>query len=403
MKSSIVGVIFSLIYFTIVSSVEVQQHYGYITVNATYGANMFYWMFESQSDPKNDPLVLWLTGGPGCSGMLALFFENGPYTVNPDLSLKDNPYSWNSKANVIWVDNPVGSGYSYVNNPNGYVSNEDEVASELWIFLQQFFKLYPQYKNLPFFITGESYGGHYVPAISNYIQNQNKRNIGIHINLQGLAIGNGWVDPKIQAGSYGPYAYANNLISESDLENAQQDYETCLKDIENGNYDEAFYDCNAVFEDVLEAAGNINFYDIRKQCDPQPLCYDFTDINNYLNLASTKKMLGVPADITWTDCNQTVYIPFENADFEESYRKYIPLLLAGNKSVVIYNGNEDLICNFFGTSAYLSSMQWPGQTAFNNAKNNTWNVNGKSAGTSRSAQGLTFVVVANAGDRKSVV
>jgi carboxypeptidase C (cathepsin A) len=262
MKSSIVGVIFSLIYFTIVSSVEVQQHYGYITVNATYGANMFYWMFESQSDPKNDPLVLWLTGGPGCSGMLALFFENGPYTVNPDLSLKDNPYSWNSKANVIWVDNPVGSGYSYVNNPNGYVSNEDEVASELWIFLQQFFKLYPQYKNLPFFITGESYGGHYVPAISNYIQNQNKRNIGIHINLQGLAIGNGWVDPKIQAGSYGPYAYANNLISESDLENAQQDYETCLKDIENGNYDEAFYDCNAVFEDVLEAAGNINFYDL---------------------------------------------------------------------------------------------------------------------------------------------
>ena len=65
----------------------------------------FYWMFESRNDPKTDPLVLWLTGGPGCSGMLALLNENGPCSIKKDpstgaLSEVNNPYSWTNNANV---------------------------------------------------------------------------------------------------------------------------------------------------------------------------------------------------------------------------------------------------------------------------------------------------------------
>jgi hypothetical protein len=69
----------------------------------------FYWMFESRSDPANDPLVVWLTGGPGCSSILALFFENGPCSIHEDgQSTKPNPFGWNDRANVIWVDQPAG-------------------------------------------------------------------------------------------------------------------------------------------------------------------------------------------------------------------------------------------------------------------------------------------------------
>jgi len=108
-------------------------------------------------------------------------------------------------------------------------------------------------------------------------------------------------------------------------------------------------------------------------------------------------MLGVPSWLSWASCNFTVYAPFENFDFESSYRNDIPILLAGGKQVLFYNGDEDLICNFYGTSALLDSMEWPGESAFNSAANTTWTVNGAAAGSTRNAQGLTYVVVGEAG------
>ena len=80
-----------------------------MTVNNT--RNLFYWFFESRGDPATDPLILWMTGGPGCSGMLALMVENGPYKVTSDGELSLNPYSWNEKANILFIDQPVGTGF----------------------------------------------------------------------------------------------------------------------------------------------------------------------------------------------------------------------------------------------------------------------------------------------------
>merc|ERR1719408_713472 len=82
---------------------------GYVTVNGT--RNLFYWFFESRGSPSTDPFILWMTGGPGCSGMLALFVENGPYHVTSTGGLALNPYSWNTNANILFIDQPVGSGF----------------------------------------------------------------------------------------------------------------------------------------------------------------------------------------------------------------------------------------------------------------------------------------------------
>jgi len=373
----------------------VAQHYGYLLANETYGAYLFYWLFESQGNPQTDPLVLWLTGGPGCSSMLALFFENGPYTVNPDLTLQPNPYSWNTNANLLYVDQPAGTGFSYAKNTSGYVIDEAQVAADFYTFLQNFFKMYPQYASLPFFITGESYGGHYVPAISAYIVYQNTHTAFPKINLKGLAVGNGWIDPLVQAGSYGPFAWGHGLITASDLSQVQSAYNQCAIDINNGNYEAAFGDCTNVFDTVLEYAGNINYYDVRLQCNPPPLCYNLTAISSYLNLPTVQKTLGV--NTTWETCNFGVYGAMETTDFEYSYRNDIPTLLQ-TVPVYFYNGNYDLICNFYGTSALLDSMAWTGQTGFQKAANTTWTgPAGQPAGTVRTNQGLTYVVVYNAG------
>lgn len=69
-----------------------------------------YVLFESQRDPDNDPLLLWLNGGPGCSSLIGMVYENGPFVFNTPGSVKFtiNEYSWNKKANVLYIESPGG-------------------------------------------------------------------------------------------------------------------------------------------------------------------------------------------------------------------------------------------------------------------------------------------------------
>jgi len=355
--------------------------------------NLFYWMFESQNNPKTDPLVLWLTGGPGCSSELALFFENGPYTVNTDLSLDANPFSWNLKANLLYVDQPGGTGFSYVKNTLGYVKNETQVAEEMYSFLQQFLATYPQYLNLPFYITGESYGGHYVTAISRRVQVGIQKHDGLKINFQGLAIGNGWVDPEIQYGHYADYAYAMQLIDRGTAQQLDGIYTQCKQLIQRKQWQKAFLTCSQIVGSILETS-NINPYNVKEQCQFPPLCYDLQYISAYLNQDSVRQKLGV-GNVQWSTCSSAVYAPLE-ADTVHSFRSDLPLLLQQYR-VIIYEGVYDLMCNFYGTTAYLNSMTWPGKNQFNSAKNQTWSVGGNVAGTTRSALNLTYVNVWEAG------
>ncbi|RLN50292.1 hypothetical protein BBJ28_00019915 [Nothophytophthora sp. Chile5] len=180
---------------------------GYVKLANKEDDHYFYWFYESRSSPETDPLVLWLTGGPGSSSMFALLTENGPCSINPDLTTKFNPYAWNSNANVIWLDQPTGVGFSYgVQADKDY--NETNVGENIYWFLQGFLEKHPQFKGRDFFVTGESYGGHYVPAAAHYIWKTSKTSPsddGLStINLKGLAIGNGLTNPLIQVSDAKP-------------------------------------------------------------------------------------------------------------------------------------------------------------------------------------------------------
>lgn len=145
---------------------------GYMDIQGSqYDANgedkhLFFWMFEKRGaaetmDKEVIPLIVWLTGGPGCSSTLALLTENGPCTVNPDgQSTTVNPHSWTETAHVLWLDQPAGVGFSYGQETD---SNEEMVAEDAYYFLQAFFQTYPEYQKSPLYIVGESYAGHYGP------------------------------------------------------------------------------------------------------------------------------------------------------------------------------------------------------------------------------------------------
>ena len=136
---------------------------GYINVNESHGRNLFYWLVESAGNPSTDPLVLWTNGGPGCSGLSGgLFSEFGPFFPNPDgsLSLIPNMFSWTQMANVIFIEQPAGVGFSYSQDTDDYVVGDAQAADDVYHFLLNFVDRYPQYAGRKLYLSGESYGGH---------------------------------------------------------------------------------------------------------------------------------------------------------------------------------------------------------------------------------------------------
>ncbi|KAL9682298.1 hypothetical protein QQ045_014093 [Rhodiola kirilowii] len=195
------------------------KHYaGYVTVNESHGRALFYWFFEATHKPQNKPLLLWLNGGPGCSSVgFGAAEELGPFlskSGKPELRL--NPYSWNKAANLLFVESPVGVGFSYTNTSNDIKELGDTVTAEdSYEFLVNWFKRFPQFKSHDFYIVGESYAGHYVPQLADVILDSNKNvDRDSYINLQGIMVGNALLDDEADQKGMIDYAWHHAVISD---------------------------------------------------------------------------------------------------------------------------------------------------------------------------------------------
>ena len=141
------------------------QATGFINVsNNSNAAYLFYWYVPSMNSPVTDPLVVWLSGGPGCSSELSYFYEIGPFRVlgsgaAGNTSLEFNSFTWARNASLLFIDSPVGTGFSYLASPleGGYATDEKAVADALYAFLNVWFPLFPIHKDAPFYISAERF------------------------------------------------------------------------------------------------------------------------------------------------------------------------------------------------------------------------------------------------------
>ena len=140
------------------AGVAVASYAGYFTVDEPTDSNLFYWMFEAlHADPRSAPLLVWLNGGPGSSSMYGLFAEHGPFYLSPDGStLEMRNVSWVNDFNVVYIDNPVGTGFSYTMSDDGFVTNQKEVGADLLNFIYQLYVKYPQFQKVPLYICGQN-------------------------------------------------------------------------------------------------------------------------------------------------------------------------------------------------------------------------------------------------------
>ncbi|TYI90929.1 hypothetical protein E1A91_D03G156400v1 [Gossypium mustelinum] len=375
------------------------HHAGYYKLPHSKSARMFYFFFESRNS-KKDPVVIWLTGGPGCSSELALFYENGPFHLAKNLSLLWNDYGWDKASNILFVDQPIGTGFSYTSDDTDIRHDENGVSNDLYDFLQAFFKQHPQYVKNDFYITGESYAGHYIPAFAVRVHQGNKAKRGIHINLKGFAIGNGLTNPEIQYQAYPDFALNSSLISQSDYVNIKKLVPSCVQAIKSCGSDggdscvDSYEICNNVFNQILRIAGTVNYYDIRKQCEGD-MCYDFSDVETFLNLKSVREALGV-GDIDFVSCSSVVHEAML-MDWMRNFEVGIPSLLEDGIKVLIYAGEYDLICNWLGNSKWVHAMTWSGQKGFGSSPIVPFVVDGVEAGKLKTHGPLTFLKVHDAG------
>jgi cathepsin A (carboxypeptidase C) len=278
----------------------------------------------------------------------------------------------------------------------------------MYDFLQQFMQTHPEYAKLDFYAVGESYAGHYVPAVTHKIwQNNQKLPSGaVHINLKGTAVGNGLTDPEIQYKYYADMAVSTNhhkaAVGPAVHATMEAATPVCVGLIEGCNNKVpgscllATDTCNAGLLLPYQATG-MNPYDMRVKCAKPPLCYDFSNVGVYLDRPEVRAALGVGSR-KWQDCNRAVALEFELAgDWMHDYQTMIPDQLAAGIRVLIYAGDQDFICNWLGNQAWTQALSWPHQGEFNSTTPVAWNVTGKAAGTLQSSNGFSFLRVYDAG------
>jgi carboxypeptidase D len=391
-----------------------KMHAGHIEVDAEHNGHLFFWHYQNRHIANRQRTVLWLNGGPGCSSMDGALMEIGPYRVTKDGNLKYNNGSWDEFANLLFVDQPVGTGFSYVNT-DSYLTDLEQMAEHMVLFLEKWFALFPEYEQDDLYIAGESYAGQHIPHIARAILERNKKNAKQAWPLKGLLIGNGWISPVDQYLAYLPFAYQNGLItagSES-ARRVEQHQSVCVKALNDGGKDQVDTQvCERIMSTILEETKNrkggkyeqcLNMYDIRLRDDSS--CGmnwppDLETVTPYLRRADVIAALNINSDkkTGWQECNGAVSGHFRARNSEPSIR-FLPELLT-QVPIALFSGDKDFICNHLGTEAMIDGMSWNGGKGFELSPGvvsprRDWTFEGEPAGTYQEARNLTYVVFYN--------
>lgn len=338
----------------------------------TYENHMFWWYFPPQTGNTSAPVVIWLQGGPGGSSLFGLFSEMGPFSLTADLEVVDRPSSWNKRYGMLFIDNPVGAGFSYTTDDSGYCNNTArDVSSNLYALIQNFYGVFPELLNNDLYITGESYAGHYVPAFAYYID-LNQHTAPFKIPLKGIAVGDGWIDPIEQVRGYPELMYNVGMIDTHQRSVIQEICDETVKFISEGEYELAFDVWDKMLNGDVFPYGNLfhnmtgsNDYDNFLNTNaPESFGY----YSKYVNQPNIREALHVGNAIfhDGSACEHHL-IP----DFMKSFKCELAGLMESYK-VLIYSGQLDIIIGAALTERFLQTVQWSGQDRFQNSSRMVW-------------------------------
>ncbi|XP_027151496.1 serine carboxypeptidase-like 50 [Coffea eugenioides] len=367
---------------------------GYLTINSTSGSAILYTFYEAQkpTTPLSEtPLLIWLQGGPGCSSMLGNFYELGPWRVSSNVSVEPNPGPWNRIFGLLFIDNPIGVGFSIAASPEEIPRNQHDVAKHLFIAIKKFLMLDDSFKTRPVYVTGESYAGKYVPGFGYYALKQNaKLPVSERLNLQGVAIGNGLTDPITQVATHALNAYYSGFVNDKQKKVLEDLQKEAVELTQNRNWSEATNARSRVLDELQQMTGLATLYDFRRL-----IPYQEQLVAEFLANVEVRKALGAKESIVFEVCSDAVG-ELLHADVMKSVR-YMVDYLVKNTKVLLYQGHCDLRDGVVSTEAWVKKLKWEKIGEFLEATRKVWKVDGKLAGYVQKLGSLSHVVVLGAG------
>ncbi|CAK9167240.1 unnamed protein product [Ilex paraguariensis] len=384
---------------------------GYIGVGERDEVQLFYFFIESERNPKDDPFILWLPGGPGCSALRAFFYENGPFTFNyadsylnkPTLVL--NPYSWTKVANIIFIDQPAGCGFSYAKTPEAYNTSDTISATLTYDFLRKWLMDHPKFLDNPLYICGVSYMGMVVPIIVQDIYDGNEAGNEPPMNIQGYMLVNPLTDKNSDVNSRIKYANRMALLSdelyESTKANCRDNYiqvdpddrlctsdlrvvDKCLENIYFQQILEPF--CGTtVAEPNLLIRGRSSLEENPIDLPREPWCrehnYYYADV--WANDIAVQNALHIleGTKTEWVRCNKTFEYSFGRSA-AISYTFNAPSTVGYHRSLtykncraLITSGDHDMVVPHLGTEKWINSLNLTVESGWK-----PWFVEGQVAG-----------------------
>ncbi|XP_042048704.1 serine carboxypeptidase-like 45 [Salvia splendens] len=345
--------------------VSFHQYSGYVSVDQNEERALFYYFVEAEIDPASKPLVLWLNGGPGCSSLgVGAFSENGPFRPSGN-GLVRNEHSWNREANVLYLESPIGVGFSYAANSSSYEGVNDKItARDNLVFLQNWFLKFPQYKDRSLYITGESYAGHYIPQLAELMLQFNKKRK--EFNLKGIALGNPVLEYGTDFNSRAEFFWSHGLISDTTYKmfTSTCNYSRYVSEYYRGSLSPI---CTKVMSLVTtETSKFVDKYDVTldvcipsvlsqsKALAPQQVtesidvCVEDETLN-YLNRKDVQKALHarLVGLNRWLVCSNI--LDYEPLDLEIPTINVVGRIIQAGIPVLVYSGDQDSVIPLTGS------------------------------------------------------
>jgi len=371
-------------------NVEGTEKWAYVDVRPD--THIFYWLYYTfhPDGYENRPWILWLQGGPGASGC---GYGNFELIGTLGLDLEPRETTWVNQSSVLFIDNPVGSGYSYVDNLDALTTDVQEITDDLIVVLKAVLEESPEFQTRPYFIFGQSYGGKMGAHLARQLHDEILMG-NIKMQLMGFAMGNSWVSPIDSTLTWGPLLYWMSLTDAEGERLIMEEAHKAQAAIDAGDWHLATDYWGSTEFVVINQTNGVDFYNIlnfvnyfgnlrdvhemrlglKKRLPShlykkifRPSSKIDESLDGLMNGPIREKLGIIPDDVTWGGQSDDVF-DAQAGDFMKPVVHVVDSALKETGlRVIVYQGQLDLICDTKGAMDWVQQFTWDQLGNYNGA------------------------------------